>query len=82
MVRILYIDHNSQERMITVDADPKSYEAAIQALKQHKSKTKDPSISNLEPQDSRDEDATCILAWWNQTGGELLTLYDAQMHPS
>jgi len=82
MVRIFYIDHNSQERMITVDADPKLYEAAIKALQQHRAKAKDASVSNIGPQDSRDIDATYILTWWNQTGGELLTLYDAQVHPS
>ncbi|KAI1025126.1 hypothetical protein LB504_009863 [Fusarium proliferatum] len=70
------------ERMIIVDEDPKLHEAAIEALKQHRAKTTDASSSNLKPQDSRDIDVTYILTWWNQTAGELLTLYDAQVHPS
>ncbi|KAF5618802.1 uncharacterized protein FTJAE_12163 [Fusarium tjaetaba] len=73
---------SSCDTLKSIVDDPKLFEAAIQALRQHRAKTKDSSSSNLKPQDSRDIDATYILTWWNQTGGDLLTLYDAQVHPS
>jgi hypothetical protein len=38
--------------------------------------------AGVKPQDSRDVDAPCTLTWWNQTGGHLLTLHEAQVHPS
>ncbi|KAG7435275.1 hypothetical protein NW756_002072 [Fusarium oxysporum] len=69
-------------KSIVDEVDPKLFEAAIQALKQHRAKPKNTPSSDLKPQDSRDVDATYTLTWWNQTGGDLLTLYDAQVHPS
>ncbi|KAF5701246.1 hypothetical protein FGLOB1_10307 [Fusarium globosum] len=73
---------SSHDTLKSIVGDPKLHEAAIEALKQHRAKTADASSSNVKPQDSRDIDATYILTWWNQTAGELLTLYDAQVHPS
>ncbi|KAF5562542.1 hypothetical protein FNAPI_3116 [Fusarium napiforme] len=73
---------SSCDTLKSIVDDPKLFEAAIQALRQHRAKTKDSSSSNLKLQDSRDIDAIYILTWWNRTGGDLLTLYDAQVHPS
>ncbi|KAH7211942.1 hypothetical protein DER44DRAFT_894948 [Fusarium oxysporum] len=73
---------SSHDMLKSIVDDPKLFEAATQALKQHRAKPKDTPSSDLKPQDSRDVDATYTLTWWNQTGGDLLTLYDAQVHPS
>ncbi|KAF5595676.1 BCS1-mitochondrial of the AAA family of ATPase [Fusarium pseudocircinatum] len=59
--------HNVRKCVVTVDADPKKFEAAIQALKQHQAKPKIAPSADLEPQDSHEIAATCILSWWNQT---------------
>ncbi|KAG5742776.1 hypothetical protein H9Q69_014276 [Fusarium xylarioides] len=72
---------SSHDILKSIVDDPKLFEAAIQALEQHRAKPKDASSSDLKHQDSRDIDATYIFTWWNQTGGDLLTLYGAQVHP-
>ncbi|KAF5251588.1 hypothetical protein FANTH_3198 [Fusarium anthophilum] len=72
---------SSYDTLKSIVDDPKMFEAAIQVLKEHGAKPKVAPSADLKPQDSNEIDATYILTWWNQTGGDLLTLHDAKVQP-